>query len=119
MGVDQLKASVSAGGSYTLVVLAGESDMNTRQMLRGVLERAMSQPARHLVIDLSGLEFIDSATVHVLMDVQRTFAGDGGRMSFVAPHPLITRVLSLTGTDQVVPVYPDLGAALDAPDGAP
>ena len=42
------------------------------------------------------------------MDVQRTFAGDGGQMSFVAPHPLITRVLSLTGTDQIVPVYPDL-----------
>ena len=34
MGVDQLRASVSAGGSYTLVVLAGESDMNTRQQLR-------------------------------------------------------------------------------------
>ena len=112
--MDQLRASVSAGGSHTLVVLAGESDMNTRELLRDVLEQAMSRPAQHLVIDMSGLEFIDSATVHVLMDVQRTVAGDGGRMSFVAPHPLITRVLSLTGTDQIVPVYPDLGTALAA-----
>ena len=113
-GVDQLRASVSAGGSYTLVVLAGESDMNTRQLLRGVLEQAMSRPARHLVIDMSGLEFIDSATVRVLVDVQGTLAGDGGQMSFVAPHPLITRVLSLTGTDQIVPVYQDLDTALAA-----
>ena len=112
--MDQLRASVSAEGSYTLVVLAGESDMNTRQLLRGVLEQAMSRPARHLVIDMSGLEFIDSATVRVLVDVQGTFAGDGGQMSFVAPHPLITRVLSLTGTDQIVPVYPDLDTALAA-----
>ncbi len=35
-------------------------------------------------------------------------------MSFVAPHPLITRVLSLTGTDQIVPVYPDPDTALAA-----
>ena len=83
----ELRASVSAGGSYTLVVLAGESDMNTRQLLRDVLEQAMSRPARHLVIDMSGLEFIDSATVHVLMDVQRTFAGDSGQISFVARTP--------------------------------
>ena len=112
--MEQLRASVSAGGSYTLVVLAGESDMNTRQLLRDVLEQAMSQAARHLVIDMSGLEFIDSATVQVLMHVQGTFAVDGGQMSFVAPHRLITRVLSLTGTDQVVPVYPDLDTALAA-----
>ena len=114
MGVDQLRASVSAGGSYTLVVLAGESDMNTCQQLRDVLEQAMFRPARHLVIDMSGLEFIDSATVHVLMSVQGTFAGDGGQMSFVAPHPSIARVLNLTGTDQIVPVYPDLDTALAA-----
>jgi anti-sigma B factor antagonist len=114
MGVDQLRASVSAGGSYTLVVLAGESDMNTRQQLRDVLEQAMSRPARHLVIDMSGLEFIDSATVHVLIRVQGTFAGDGGQMSFVAPHRSIARVLNLTGTDQIVPVYPDLDTALAA-----
>jgi len=114
MGVDQLKASVSAGGSYTLVVLVGESDMNTRQMLRDVLEQGMSHSARHLVIDMSGLEFIDSTTMHVLMHVRAAFAADGGRMSFVAPHPLIARVLSLTGTDQVVPVYTDLDAAVTA-----
>ena len=51
MGVDQLRASVSAGGSYTLVVLAGESDMNTRQQLRS-LDRPW--PARRPGHDMSG-----------------------------------------------------------------
>lgn len=114
MGVDQLKASVSAAGSYTLVALAGESDMNTRQVLRDVLQEATSEPPRHLVIDMSGLEFIDSTAIHVLMDVRAGFAGDGGHISIVAPHPLIARVLSLSGTDQIVLVYPDLAAALAA-----
>ena len=32
--MDQLKVSVSAEGAYSLVTLAGESDMNTRETLR-------------------------------------------------------------------------------------
>ena len=112
MDVDQLRASVSAEASYTLVVLTGESDMNTRQMLSAVLEQAVSEPARHLLIDMSGLEFIDSVAMHVLIDIRNRFAREGGRTSIVAPHPLVARVLNLSGADQMMPVYPDLAAAL-------
>ena len=116
MGVDQLKASVRAESSYTLVVLAGEADMNTREMLSGVLGEAMSEAARHLLIDMSELEFIDSVAMHVLMETHARFAGEGGRVSIVAPHPLVARVLNLSGADQMMPVYPDVAAAL-ATDG--
>jgi anti-sigma B factor antagonist len=112
MGVDQLMASVRAESSYTLVVLAGESDMNTRGMLSDVLGEAMSEAARHLLIDMSELEFIDSVAMHVLMETHARFAGEAGRVSIVAPHPLVARVLNLSGADQMMPVYPDLAAAL-------
>lgn len=114
MGVDQLKASVSAEASYTLVVLTGESDMNTRQKLGAVLEQAMPEAGRHLLIDMSGLEFIDSVDLHVLIDTRNRFAREGGRTSIIAPHPLVARVLNLSGADQMLPVYPDLAAALAA-----
>jgi anti-anti-sigma factor len=112
--VDQLRASVSAEASYTLVVLTGESDMNTRQILGTVLEQAMSKAGRHLLIDMSGLEFIDSVAMHVLIDTRNRFALEGGRTSIIAPHPLVARVLNLSGADQMVPVHPDLAAALAA-----
>jgi anti-sigma B factor antagonist len=112
--VDQLKASVSAADAYSLVTLAGESDMKTRETLRKALTQAAVQPARHLIVDLSELEFIDSAAMHELMEVRASFGGAGGQLSLVAPQPLVARVLNLTGADQIVPVYPDLGSAVAA-----
>jgi anti-anti-sigma factor len=112
--VDQLKVSVSAEGAYSLVTLAGESDMNTRETLRDALAQAAAQPARHLIVDLSELEFIDSAAMHELMEVRASFGGAGGQLALVAPQPLVARVLNLTGADQVVPVYPDLRSAVAA-----
>ena len=114
MGVNQLRASITAEASYTLVVLTGEADMNTRQVLGAVLEQARSEAGRQLLIDMSGLEFIDSVAMHVLIDTRNRFALEGGRTSIVAPHPLVARVLELSGADQMVPVYPDLAAALAA-----
>src|SRR5258707_2892935 len=49
-GVDQLKATVRAKGSYTLVTLAGESDATTRQSLRDFLESEVSKDVRRLII---------------------------------------------------------------------
>ncbi len=112
--MDQLKVSVSAEGAYSLVTLAGESDMNTRGTLRDALTQAAAQPARHLIVDLSELEFIDSAAMHELMELRASFGGAGGQLALVAPEPLVARVLNLTGADQVVPVYPDLRSAVAA-----
>jgi anti-anti-sigma factor len=112
--VDQLKVSVRAEGSYTLVTLAGESDANTRQSLRDLLESEASKDGRRLIIDLSGIRFMDSAGLHVLVDVRAILLDRGGELLLVAPQPVVARVMSLVGADQLIPVYADLGAALAA-----
>lgn len=106
--------SVRAEGSYTLVTLAGESDANTRQSLRDLLESEATRDVRHLIIDLSGLRFIDSAGVHVLVDVRAILHGRDGELALVAPQPVVARVMSLAGVDQLIPVYANLDAALAA-----
>jgi anti-anti-sigma factor len=112
--VDELKVSVRAGESHILVTLAGESDANTAQSLRGLLEPEAAKGVRRLIIDLSGLRFIDSAGVHVLIDVRAILRDHGGELILVAVQPVVARVLSLVGADHLIPVYPDLDAALAA-----
>jgi anti-anti-sigma factor len=111
-GVEQLKATVRAEGSYTLVTLAGESDANTRQPLRDFLESEVPQDVRRLIIDLPGLRFMDSAGVHVLVDVRAMLLGRGGELLLVAPQPVVARVMNLAGADRLIPVHADLDAAL-------
>jgi anti-sigma B factor antagonist len=112
--VDQLKVSVRAGESHILVTLAGESDANNAQWLRDVLESEASKSVPCLIVDLSGLRFIDSAGVHVLIDVRAILRDHGGELILVALQPVVARVLSLVGADQLIPVYADLDAALAA-----
>jgi anti-sigma B factor antagonist len=112
--VDQLTVSVRAGDSYLLVTLAGESDANTGQLLRDVLVPEASKGLHRLIIDLSGLCFIDSAGVHVLTDVRAILHDHGGELILAAPQPVVARVLTLVGADQLIPVYADLDAALAA-----
>lgn len=110
--MDQLKATVRAESSYTLVTLAGESDATTRQSLRDFLESEVSKDVRRLIIDLSGLRFMDSAGVHVLVDVRAMLLDRGGELLLVAPQPVVARVMNLAGADRLIPVYADLDAAL-------
>lgn len=114
LGVNQLRASVSAGDSYTLVALAGESDTNTGQQLRDILTAEAAKGTRYLIIDLSRLDFMDSTAVHVLLDVRVMLGNHGGALALVTPRPVVARLLSLVGADQLIPVYDSLDAALAA-----
>jgi anti-anti-sigma factor len=116
MGVNQLNASVSAGDSYTLVALAGESDTNTGQQLRGILTAEAAKGVHYLIIDLSRLDFMDSTAVHVLLDVRVMLENHGGTLILVAPQPVVARLLTLVGADQLIPVYDSLDAALAVAD---
>lgn len=57
--MDQLRVSVAGGDSYTVVALTGESDVYTYDQLRGALETEADKRVALLIVDLSGLEFMD------------------------------------------------------------
>lgn len=108
----QLRSSVTTEDSYTLVALAGEFDLNTSQTLRDVLEPHTSGPSRRLIVDLSGVAFIDSTAVHALLDIRAALAAVGGRLILVAPQAVVARVLNIVGADQLIPVCANLAEAL-------
>lgn len=97
--------SVTAGHSYTVVALAGECDVYTYDQLRGALEAEVAGEAGLLVVDLSGLGFMDSTGVQVLLDIRAMMSERGGRLVLVSPQATVARVLNLVGADQLIPVY--------------
>ena len=80
--VDLLTVSVtareSAGEPYTLVEIVGEADVTNTDELRRLLDEEVSQQPRTLIIDLSGLRFMDSSALHALLRVNRS-TGPAGR----------------------------------------
>ena len=104
-GVEQLRVTVSGGDSYTVVALAGESDVYTYDQLRTALETEAAKGLALLVVDLAGLEFMDSTSVQVLLDIRVMMSDRGGKLALAAPQTTVARVLNLIGADQLIPVH--------------
>ena len=94
-----------------MVALAGESDVYTYDQLRGALEPEAAKGVALLIVDLSGLEFMDSTGVQILLDIQVMMNGRDGRLALAQPQATVARVLNLIGADQLIPVYDSVGDA--------
>lgn len=102
----ELSVSVSAegaDGSCIVLRLAGEADLTTRALAEVLTAEAAKKP-RLLLVDVSGLTFIDSAALHEIVRAHRQLRADGCLLALVSPSPRVTRVLQLSGLDQVLPV---------------
>ena len=92
------------GGSRTVVRLVGEADVTTR-VLTEVLGAEAAKKPRLLLVDVSGLAFIDSAALHEIVLAHRRLRADGCALALVSPSPAVARVLQLSALDQVIPVH--------------
>jgi anti-sigma B factor antagonist len=114
-GVDLLTVSVtareSAGEPYTLVQITGEADVTNTDQLRRQLDAEVSQRPRMLIIDLSGLRFMDSSALHELLRVNRALDRQGGALALVSPQAAVAKILRLTTADRLIPVFDSVAAA--------
>jgi anti-sigma B factor antagonist len=107
--VDLLTTSVATAESdtepYTLVLLDGEADVTNCNALREVLEAEVAKQPRTLILDLSGLRFMDSSALHVILRVNRAMDRQGGVLALACPRDPVAKMLRLTAADQLLPVY--------------
>ena len=70
-----LRASASAGADGPVVALSGEADATTAAELRETLATQLDTGARQVTVDASGLSFLDSASLRVLILAARALRG--------------------------------------------
>jgi anti-anti-sigma factor len=97
-------ADDGAGASRTIVRLAGEADATTRALPEVLGAEAARRP-RLLLIEMSGLTFIDSSALSAILRTHRELDGTESVLALVSPSAAVARVLQLVGADQVIPVY--------------
>ena len=113
--MDLLTVSVtareSAGEPYTLVEIAGEADVTNTDELRRLLDDEVSLQPRVLIIDLSGLRFMDSSALHALLQANREMDRQGGALALVSPQLAVAKILRLTTADRLIPVFDSVADA--------
>lgn len=96
--------------NHSVVVrAAGELDMLTAPRLSTQLDlaEAIVVPPAPVVLDLSGLMFLGSAGLSVLLAHHERCAKLGSRLEIVPGGRAVTRPLEVTGLDQILAVVPD------------
>jgi len=93
-----------------LFELAGESDL-TGDRLRRELEDALGTGVDAIVVDCSGLAFLETWTIDGLLSAKSAL---GERLAVVAPQGDVRRVLELIGLESMIHVYETRAAALNA-----
>lgn len=107
-------AAPGADATPTVIWVRGEHDMATRVHLSVTIAQAARLVGSDLVVDLSGVSFMDVSTVGALVVARNRLARRGRRLRLRAPSPRASRVLTLCGLEALV----DHGVAL-SPDAAP
>jgi len=91
-----LSTSTSEDGVVTVTVV-GEVDTFTAPVLRSTLDSQLEQQPKELVIDLSGVQFLGSAGLAVLVETQKSSRARDVALSLIATTRAVTRPLEVTG----------------------
>ncbi|HWL43974.1 MAG TPA: STAS domain-containing protein [Ilumatobacter sp.] len=83
------------------IAVVGEIDAHTAPAVAAALAAAEHEP---LVIDLSGVEFVDSSGLRVLLEAHQTRQAAGGSLVLSQPSPAVQRVLDVSGVDEYLDV---------------
>jgi anti-anti-sigma factor len=91
----QTSTSVAAG--RVVVRAVGELDLDSGEVLRAAAVGALGDPGEDLVVDLSGVTFIDCAGLAALLCARREVREHGGDLRIAGPSALARRLLGLAG----------------------
>ena len=99
-----------------VVGLTGEVDLGNANDAERAVFAELGGETEHAVLDLTGLDYLDSAGVRMLFELSERIEGAGGRLDLVVPADTTVRtVLSITKLDTLVPTHESVEIAMAVP----
>jgi anti-sigma B factor antagonist len=109
--VTDLDITVHGDGTERTIHLEGTCDLASAPKLRETLSELRPPDVLHIVVDASGLEFIDSTGLGLLLGSLRRLKEAGGSLKIAGAQGAVLRVLEITDLDKVIQLFPDLDSA--------
>ena len=103
----ELTTSERGGGGGSHIVLTGELDIATAPKLEDEVRRLEGEGRKLIVIDLRGLEFMDSSGLRALLAADTRARERGARVVIVRGDERIQRVLRITRLDERLEIVDD------------
>ncbi|MBB6345672.1 anti-anti-sigma factor [Nonomuraea muscovyensis] len=98
----------------TVISLHGDLDATNAGRLETFVADVRRQPGDHLVLDMAGVRFMDSAGLRALLSSYSTTARHGGSVRLAAMQAMPARIVEITRVGSHLPVHETVDDALTA-----
>jgi anti-sigma B factor antagonist len=117
----ELSLATRTVAEHTVLEVGGEVDVYTAPKLRERLVELVDGGARHVVVDLGRVDFLDSTGLGVLVGALKRLRAAGGTFGLVCSKEPLLKIFRITALDQVFPIFTSVDEAAAAPgrDGSP
>jgi anti-sigma B factor antagonist len=109
-----MKLDESRKGDVAVFHLEDEIDLHYAPALRALFQAKINQRCPALVVDLSGVPFIDSTGIAVLLEYLRDASGFGGKFCVAAPTDHVRHVFEIIRLQEALPIFESTAAAIAA-----
>ena len=110
-----LSLSTRAERGRTVVEVIGEIDVYTAPKLREQLAELVDSGRHDIVVDMQGVEFLDSTGLGVLVGGLKRVKQHDGSMNLVCTQERILKIFRITGLTKVFPIHGSVPDAISAP----
>ena len=93
-------------GGPPVIVLDGELDLARAPSLQRAIEQLRADGHSTIVVDLLGVNFLDSTALGVLVAALGRCREAGGDLHLIVKEPRILKVLEITGLSNTFPLHP-------------
>ena len=106
-----LGLDVTDRNGHTVLAVKGEVDVYTAPRLRERLVELVTEGKRKIVVDLEGVDFLDSTGLGVLVGGLKRLRSNDGEMSLVSTQSRILKVFEITGLTKVFSIHDSVESA--------
>jgi anti-sigma B factor antagonist len=97
-----------------VVSITGDIDLESSPQLRTFLRTKVSQKTPKLLLDFSGVNYIDSSGLATLIEYFQGVQGFGGKLVLASLSPRVKNVFEIVRLEQIFSLQADIPAGLAA-----
>jgi anti-sigma B factor antagonist len=110
--MDLMLNEYSAAPDRTVIEVSGEIDVYTAPRLREALISLVDAGNFRLIVDMEGVEFLDSTGLGVLVGALKRVRAHDGSIDLVCTQGRILRIFRITGLSKVFDIYDSVDEAV-------
>lgn len=107
-----LTLATHEAGAATVLEVGGEVDVYTAPRMREQIVDLVTEGRYHLIVDMEGVEFLDSTGLGVLVGGLKRVRAHDGSLQVVCSHERILKIFRITGLTKVFDIHPSVPEAL-------